>query len=258
MTDNEYSCSYESKVPKFSQQISKYNFLQDPKTSTVLCFNYKIAASSWMDYLARVENNVEYLEQLREHGKLYEITKRLGLSESSIFAASVDNAIFKLLVVRNPFERIISAYANRILDQSTAQYKENIIWMHKPSGELYKIGDTPTLSDFIVYVTEGNNDPHWKPVWSSCSPCLVQYTAVLKLEDGEVGIDKVLADSGLIKHAQWDYKPKNKSNKTGLSFRDVDCMIIEKLYRHYQLDFMLFQYNLTMYLSNINKRCTFL
>ena len=25
--------------------------------------------------------------------------------------------------------------------------------MHKPSGELYKIGDTPTLSDFIVYVT---------------------------------------------------------------------------------------------------------
>jgi len=243
-------CKYRSYNAKFNQQLRPSNYIQDPKTGTVLCYNLKVAATSWMRYFAEVENNQHYLESLKRGEKLYKIVDRLGLSQNGVLEKSLEENSFLFTLVRHPLDRLLSAYSNRILDTSTDQHKRHVPrMMNQLTGMLYKQDDRPVLADFLVYAAEGNEDDHWLPYYKACSPCLVPFTAVLKLEDGIEGVDWVLHKSGMGIHAKWHNDVENRSNSSRSLLRHVPCTVLEQVYRTYLYDFILFEYSISQYLQ---------
>ena len=126
----------------------------------------------------------------------YRVTDKLAPRHSK---EVLGNNYFTFTVVRHPFDRVLSAFRNRILNGCTYQAKQHIPKMiHRKNlkyGGKGCVASFPTFSQFVDYIisNKGKNiDPHWLPYSSRCAPCLVDYDAIMKLEtfeEDEVNID---------------------------------------------------------------------
>lgn len=90
------------------------------------------------------------------------------------------------MVVRNPWDRLISCYFNKIVTGM----------LRKELGPPSKT----TFAAFVKYVSRfPNGDIHWMPYSSRCSPSNYPYTKILKLEDPqfEHKVAGLLAEAGL-------------------------------------------------------------
>ncbi|CAI9727342.1 carbohydrate sulfotransferase 11-like isoform X1 [Octopus vulgaris] len=111
----------------------------------------------------------------------------------------------KLLVVRNPYERLYSAYLDKFVRPNGLYYKlgKKIIKMFRsnPSSQSLSCGDDVTFPEFIKYfiysLQTGNlTDPHFIPIHMLCQPCLFDYK-VIRLEDISVELPKFLHSIGI-------------------------------------------------------------
>ncbi|CAM4987253.1 unnamed protein product, partial [Rotaria socialis] len=196
-----------------------------------------------------------------------------GLSNlSQIFSPSFTRAIF----VRHPFERLASAYKERIATlardriQSEPEYdamREMICRRGNLTGELrqplQRIGECketiPSFEQFIRYILINTRTPagiarmnyHWQPYSVLCQVCKFKYNFIGKYETlndhfiyflkrfnlSDWNIQKPIGPSGLTK---WDYQ------KFYLALPDeLICQII----RLYGEDFHLFNYRVDDYIN---------
>ena len=133
--------------------------------------------------------------------------------------ASRDSSALKILVVRHPFERLVSffrdklervedpelpieedSYYQKFGQRIVTTYRQRsyerfgmdyfnesnhygaalpVAYNQRPSAEL------PTFWEFIQFILESENDldPHWMPMLDLCSPCSFHYDYVIKFED---------------------------------------------------------------------------
>ena len=98
---------------------------------------------------------------------------------------------FKFMIVRNPLERLVSGYRNKVMPPLTDlslkfpnYIKRNILERYRPvdfqrwldAGGHFNI--TITFPEFVQYFIEmkkKNLNPHFKPMIHTCHPCRVQY-----------------------------------------------------------------------------------
>lgn len=94
------------------------------------------------------------------------------------------------LSVREPFERLLSAYRNKIENGKNAFYKQvgdAIIKQFRQKSEKNETYIGPTFSEFLQHILYQYNskktfDEHWSPYWKFCTPCSINYTVIIKLE----------------------------------------------------------------------------
>ncbi|CAF4032755.1 unnamed protein product [Adineta steineri] len=205
-------------------------------------------------------------------------------SLSQIFTSSFTRTIF----VRHPFERLASAYKERIAtlskDRIEPEPEYDAIRMQicyrrvlskknhptSPSKESCR-NIIPSFEDFVRYILTGTDRPngiarmnyHWQPYSTICQVCKFQYNFVGKYESFNEdfpqflkhfnitnwNIEKRNGPSGLQK---WDYQ----KYYTTLS-DDLICQLI----RLYNDDFRLFKYKVHDYIVNrtsLFQNCYFL
>ena len=110
----------------------------------------------------------------------------------------------------------------------------------------------------MTYLLSGGEDPHWEPYHKSCAPCLVDYDAVVKLETAEEEEAHVLQMSGM---GRWVGMERKHSYRVGARekrkefYSLLDCQLLVSLFRMYEMDFVLFEYNFGEFLANIDKQC---
>ena len=98
---------------------------------------------------------------------------------------------FTFTVVRHPFDRVLSAYRDRILKGCSYQAKTHIPKMLESSAIKYDkkgcVATFPTFRQFVEYILtdEGRDADHWNRYSAACAPCLVSYDAIVKLETSE-------------------------------------------------------------------------
>lgn len=164
----------------------------------------------------------------------------------------------KLIVVRHPLERLLSAYRNKLeAKQKSSKYFQTrfgkkIIkrYRQNPTEESLKNGDDVTFQEFVEYVTdESSNETrneHWKPIYELCQPCLVNYNLVSKYESLVEDATEVLERIG-VDFVNFPAKPPNSeptAKKLEKYYSTLTYKQLRKLVHLYKLDLRLFDYSL--------------
>lgn len=96
-------------------------------------------------------------------------------------------------------------------------------------------------------------DDHWIPYYLFCTPCLLKYNIIAKVETffrDQVYIIQATNLQNLIKPI-WKHKTAKAENQkiSKMYFSQLSQVDIAELYRKFQFDFELFDYNASEYYS---------
>merc|ERR1712241_962497 len=170
-----------------------------------------------------------------------------------------------IIFVRHPFERILSAFRDKLEDPSVRGGKFNEYYynkygrrivMHyrkeKITGPSFKY---PRFSEFLNDLLDKDlrfDDEHWAPFYKECTPCHVNYTFIGHFETLYWDMHLLANKANLVQ--KWDDKNDYFQSSTYLAvskeyYGGVEREVIRKLYRRYKIDFELFGYSAEEYIK---------
>ncbi|XP_018043666.1 PREDICTED: carbohydrate sulfotransferase 13-like [Atta colombica] len=258
---------------KLRTPLLKRHFLYNAEHKSLYCWIRKVASTSFTKLFSDMSNR----QVDRDLYKEVDFLSPESLKDLQRFASN--NTIFKLLIVRHPFQRLISSYRDRIEDNSkyTAQswlYARQILHLSRP--ELFRFNASggnilqrifladrrlkvvPSFREFLEWLLKqspDHDDVHWAQYHTHCAVCNVRYNFVLKLDEYTFGeINYILTKLKLDKNNI--YLPRLQRTRTGITnfdtackyFRNVTTNMVLRLYKRYKIDFEMYNYKLDKYL----------
>ena len=169
----------------------------------------------------------------------------------------------KFVFVREPFERLVSAYRNKFTrsynEAFHKRYGTKIVRRHRadPRPEALEAGDDVSFEEFVYYLVDPatqREEPfneHWERVHSLCHPCLIHYDVVGKYETLEPDSQAVLGLAGVQGSVRFPSSGKSARTDRDMAerfFQDVSPFLQRKLVNMYRMDFLLFNYSMPRYL----------
>ena len=185
---------------KTSKKFTEYFLLR--KEKLMGCFIAKVASSSLVRTFIKLQDS-----KIGENTSIFQYIDNFKPKNQSEFEFAQKN-FFKFMFVRNPMERLLSCYINKvenfnifqIMKYSRERIKDSFKSKHNetemPTFEdflLYALTDLSgtNLCNFSNYVTlffpqKGDGfAEHWVPFWKVCSPCHFKYDMIGKLETSQ-------------------------------------------------------------------------
>ena len=259
------ACGESEKLKATDKRLD--HLLVDEKHKIVLCDIPKVGSTNWRrvflifaglnESIARTAFFVKVNEKLS--AKYLRSLKSFNRDDREMIVTEY----FKFMFVRDPLDRLLSAYKDRFVLKHSLAYKEigpKIISMfRRPKNQFYwKRGRTKgvTFNEFLRYILTLKNfntfNPHWMPYHTHCSPCGVSYDFIGKHEtmneDAKYILDKIgernitfpsSTHFDKVKTAK-KYKPK------GQYLSNIPVQILNKIFELYSKDYDLFQYTRTL------------
>ena len=238
----------------------------DDKHKLFFCALPKAGVTSWKTMLMELASSVRNIK-IYPHSKKnlikYGITTLNGAYTSRNFTQKYKN-YHKILAVRHPFTRLVSAYKDKIADD--VDNRNSKTYMHMVDA--YRSNDTnalppvhamkPTWEEFARFVSsmkanEGNR--HWMKYNELCLPCVINYDTIAKLETQEHDVHEFMSrvqaeDTLSLKHR---HSSVGNGSKTTLQYiQELPNDIIESLKDHFKEDMAMFGYDLD---NEVNPVC---
>jgi len=193
---------------------------------------------------------------LKKESKHLENFKRLHQYPAAQRQYMIRN-FFKLMVVRDPFTRLISIFRERFNSQNRAQF-ENFQGRYQREVDKYTQEDknqivephfNTSFSAFVRFLAN-NPDEHnsaWDPIFEMCHPCYIRYNYIAKQENLEEEIQAFLETINV------QTLPKlmmgNLTDELVDEYmKQIGPWNIKTLARKYIYDFELYNYPLSKYL----------
>lgn len=245
----------------------------DERHKLAYCFVPKVGSSNWLRTLIAVNSrnasihpeNVSFYDAHSKHGNYIRHLNSYARTEQQ----RILETYLKYLFVRNPYERLLSAYRS-IFTHEPSIYDKHAERYRKVLAKLYRGKDYEkaaqdihiTFSEFLKYLTDpsiryydpltiddfrrkGALNPHWTSYFELCNPCLIEYDFIGKHETMNEDAAMVLskADLHYVKFPNITETPYGRSAQYVQDFYDqVDSKIIESLAIMYNVDFDMFNY----------------
>ncbi|KAL1020754.1 hypothetical protein UPYG_G00004210 [Umbra pygmaea] len=241
------------------------HIIVDDKHSLLYCYVPKVACTNWKRVLMVLTGDGRYREPLAiPANEAHVAGNHRTLSEYS--TAEINSRLrsyLKFIFVREPFERLVSAYRNKFTrSYNTAfhkRYGTKIIRQHRPDPkpEALERGNDVSFKEFVHYLVdprtqrEGPFNEHWERVHSLCHPCLIHYDVVGKYETLEQDTRSVLHLAGVEGEVQFPTSSKGTRTNGGMTaqfFKNISPFYQKKLFNLYRMDFLLFNYSIPEYL----------
>ncbi|XP_039550660.1 carbohydrate sulfotransferase 10 isoform X3 [Pimephales promelas] len=235
------------------------------KHKILFCQTPKVGNTQWKKVLIVLNGKFSKVEAIPEN--MVHDHERNGLPRlSSMTDTEIHqrlNTYFKFFIVRDPFERLISAFKDKFVKNPRFEpwYKHDIapaiIRKYRKSHD--DDGETVGLQfeDFVRYLGDkpgrqhldrqfGDHIIHWLTYAELCAPCDISYNVVGHHETLEFDAPYILKAAGIADLVSYPNIPpgithynhtKVERYFTGISQRDV-----RRLYAYYQGDFSLFDY----------------
>lgn len=243
------------------QNVSSLNYseldhvLVDHGHKLLYCYVPKVACTNWKRVFmmltgrSNVSNLVDIPATLAHNEN-----STISLSELPQTDAShcLDDYL-NFLMVRHPFERLLSAYRNKFEDSHPSakyfqeRYGRYIIKKYRKHAAEHdlKTGCNVSFREFVQYlINEGLTNEHWKSIFELCRPCSVNYTFIGKYEkfeeDSQALLDMVGAPYLVFPHT----RSGGTSDVLRKYYQQLSLGEIERLYRLYEFDFKMFGYDL--------------
>ncbi|XP_049794372.1 carbohydrate sulfotransferase 8-like isoform X1 [Schistocerca nitens] len=260
-------------------------FYIDRKHNISWCPLYKAASTTWLYHLSLLAGYSE--EQIvKSHRQLSEIAREAYPELDYEDAEKAFLTTLKLLVVRHPFSRILSAYRDKLENMQIGaehgtkhyylRYGRQIVARYRHGGNSTKtmrllkpgqymrdaalpepVGIEPTFEEFVRYLLDTDlsqwADDHWIPYYLYCTPCLLKYDVVAKVETLVRDQEFALRRAGLwgLVKPQWRHRAAvgGGAEAERRYFSQLTKAQVERLYEKYWLDFELFDYSPEKYVS---------
>ncbi|EDS25795.1 chondroitin 4-sulfotransferase [Culex quinquefasciatus] len=268
-------CADHRIIGKFAPNA--WEFFISPGHGLAWCNIFKAASSTWMYYFNILGGyDVRYLQRTRA-SPIELARKRFPRPSTTELNDYLSNTI-SFLIVREPFERLVSAYRNKLEGCRNKYYKllgEQIIKKFRKKikdGEgrlITKYPKGPTFREFLQflvahYKSGGRFDEHWSPVYSFCTPCSINFTLIAKVETFQRDSEYIIRQAGLETlllnklprgkaRAIANRATSNTRNLVPRYFAQIDEQLLTEVLEIYQLDFELFGYNSTKYYSYVQE-----
>ncbi|KAM3962861.1 LOW QUALITY PROTEIN: carbohydrate sulfotransferase 11 [Aphomia sociella] len=263
-----------------SKSINSKEFFVDHAHNLVWCNIFKAASSSWL-YKFNILGGKKFLARTRQTPLMLARKKFPRPSEEELRDAVNTPGVISLLVVREPFVRLLSAYRDK-LENITPHYRklaraivaENREKATKLFGPIKSFG--PTFYEFVAYLTKKFKDKdktftfdeHWAPYHQFCSPCTVNFSVISKVETlardsayviQQLGLGHVLGPKVNDRRTRLRTvmnKSKDGKNTTALMkyyFSQLDERMLNDLLLIYGIDFEMFGYDPKVYGRYVRK-----
>ncbi|XP_069702655.1 carbohydrate sulfotransferase 11-like [Periplaneta americana] len=244
------------------------HFLVNHEHKLLYCWIHKVASTSWIAFFSHLANRTHIEEYYRE------INILSPKNQEELEEVTRNKDYYKLMIVRHPFQRLVSAYRDRIEDTSrfTSQawiYVPRIFSLTRPSLNISHIFNTshhqPTLSivpsfeefvQWLIMITPTKYDVHWNRYTDHCNPCAVHYNTVIKMDNFTYEEEiSVLQEMGVqhlnvtLQHFQLTSGGPTDFNVSCHYFQQLLREQVEALYSIYRKDFEMFQYSVEPYIN---------
>lgn len=151
--------------------------------------------------------------------------------------------------VREPFERLLSAYRDKFVGETTHLYEEmgkKIV--HEVRGDTPEmersIGERPSFGEFTSYIDRLSNsslsDMHWRPSHQTCYPCAINYDYVGYFDTIKEDADYILKRLGLDKEVEFPSFKSGTSKLLETHYSQIPLDRIIRLGEIYREDFEMF------------------
>ncbi|XP_063858455.1 carbohydrate sulfotransferase 11-like isoform X2 [Scylla paramamosain] len=237
----------------------------------MVCVVFKAGSTTWNSILAHHYNNTEVLKTK----KFYKLLEVLNPTKERFREVSRSPLFLKALMARHPLERLLSAYRDRIEDQThvTSQAREygpqilrHTRGLSFSRKHMFHINGTlrvvPTFREFVSYLVSRppqEYDPHWRPVSLQCGLCHINYTAVVLTETYNEDLHYIMRASGMDQLVDMTLLTKNNNRGKGNThsllqqyYSTLEPSLLQKIISVYQNDFKMFNYTAGAILGRVS------
>lgn len=228
----------------------------------LMCFNAKVGTSTWTQYLMEAGFPGVLKNSTHWHYTAERYLKPPYKRYSSA-AKEMLKDFGKVVIVRDPFARIVSAYLDKIATRSFAKLSRYIIRNYRttPSANATR---APSFEEFVRFLVEQTSssdgvwkkletrtDRHWFPYYANCFPCDLDYDVIATMETIHEDTRYIMQKYKLgLSDTIWgNHRASTSSEEKALTlFKDLPRSLTLALYQRNRVDFHMFGYSVDKYL----------
>lgn len=237
------------------------NILVDDTHKLLYCVTPKVACTNWKRILLMLSGKVNVtdpndLPASMVHGEFSKYLRTLSTYSPEEIEHRVEK-YYKFMFVRNPMERLLSAYHNKFtLKYNTYFHKAfgtKIIKRYRQNAtkDALENGTGVKFNEFVQYLLDPVTtsvkpfNEHWRQFYQLCRPCLVNYDFIGKYETISEDTVSVLNQLELSDLLRFPTKPSKKTQTVNLlstAYKDISSEDVHRLWELYKVDFAMFGY----------------
>lgn len=237
------------------------NIYVDDKHQLLYCSVPKVACTNWKRILLVLSGRLNTSHPMDISPSLVHSPQYTNYLRT-LSSYSVDEVqhrlekYLKFMFVREPLERILSAYLNKFTmgynDYFRKRYGRKIVkrFRKRPSAHALKYGDDVTFLEFVRYLVSDHIRPlnsHWRQYYKLCFPCVVRYDVIGKYETMQRDVQYVLEEARIGQKLKFPRSNKNPrlpktSEMLQKSYSKLDPELVHKLWELYSVDYAMFGY----------------
>lgn len=195
-------------VPRFTlddlNEIPR-NMYYLKKEPVMYCYIPKNACSALKPIIRKREGFVDWSDPRMVHGKRNGLQRLLWLQRGEAMSRLEDTSLYRFVVVRNPFARLVSAYQNKVAAPWPDQrYDFWNIHLRRECPSLIESRTIPetgpllSLEDFLHCLNAPDtilpSNEHWRPQTELCGLDNIKYNRYIFLENFSEGVKELLND----------------------------------------------------------------
>ncbi|KAM4572404.1 carbohydrate sulfotransferase 8-like isoform 1-T1 [Odontesthes bonariensis] len=238
------------------RQVSRV-FVED-RSRLLYCEVPKAGCSNWKRVLMVLSGAAKSTRDIPHDAAHY--ANRLRRLDSYDPAAITERMRFytKVLFVREPFERLVSAFRDKFENPNSYYHPvfgRPIISRYRANASRAALstGAGVTFREFVQYLLDVRRpvgmDIHWEPVSQLCSPCLLRYNFIGTFESLEEDANYLLRAIRAPRNLTFpEFKDRNplaertSSTLTQKYFSQLNATERQKAFDFYYMDYLMFNY----------------
>ncbi|KAK2858686.1 hypothetical protein Q5P01_003306 [Channa striata] len=237
----------------------------DEDHELIYCYVPKVACTNWKRVMMVLTGRGKYSDPMEIPSNEAHVPSNLKtLNQYSI--AEINHRLknyLKFLFVREPFERLVSAYRNKFTLKYNSSFHKRfgtrIVRRYRKNAtqDALLSGADVKFKEFAEYLVDpatqrdGPLNEHWQTVYQLCHPCHIHYDLVGKYETLEEDANYLLRLVGVgdsLRFPSYAKSTRTTDVMTAQFFSNISSQQQAQLYQLYKLDFLMFNYSTPSYL----------
>uniref|UniRef100_A0A8C4QA79 Carbohydrate sulfotransferase n=1 Tax=Eptatretus burgeri TaxID=7764 RepID=A0A8C4QA79_EPTBU len=176
------------------------------------------------------------------------------------------SSYIKFMFVREPFERLVSAYRNKFTRPYNRafhqRYGTHIVRRYRANATATALrrGADVHFSEFVRYLLDPRTrherelNEHWERATSLCSPCQIHYNLIGKYETLNEDAALILRHVGMDNVTRFplrSVRTRTTHAMTARFFENITAMERLKLFELYKIDFLMFNYSKPSFVNSV-------